>query len=257
MILAKHLIRRAVVAAVRLFGLELRRRNEYEYIGRIPDRFSENRERYNKIGAAFSDRSVAAFLAGNTRNTGDLARYYFLAMICDLVEKEALPGDVAELGVYKGNTAFLLADLARRVGRTAYLFDTFTSLPDRDFIGIDSSYLDHKNDFMDTSIEAVRSLVGSPNVEFIAGYFPDSITNASAKTRYALVHLDCDLYAPTYAGLEFFYPKLVRGGFLIIHDYMSLYWDGVEKAIDDFFADKPERFIPIPDKSGTIAIRKH
>jgi O-methyltransferase len=49
----------------------------------------------------------------------------------------------------------------------------------------------------------------------------------------------------------------VPGGFLIIHDYMSLYWDGVEKAINEFFADKPERFIPIPDKSGTIVIRKH
>jgi hypothetical protein len=73
-------------------------------------------------------------------------------MICDLVEKEALPGDVAELGVYKGNTAFLLTDLARRVGRTAYLFDTFTSLPERDFIGIDSSNVDRKNDFMDNSI---------------------------------------------------------------------------------------------------------
>src|SRR5215510_5647065 len=127
-------------------------------------------------------------------------------MVCDLVEKEALPGDVAELGVYKGNTAFLLADLARRTGRTAYLFDTFESLPERDFISIDSNIQDRKGDFMDTSIEAVRALVGSPNVELIAGYFPDSITKASAMTRYALVHLDCDLYTPTHAGLQFFYP---------------------------------------------------
>src|SRR6266446_2131673 len=155
--MAKHLIRRAAAAAVRPFGFELRRPNEYPLgpvtsniqIGNIPDRFSWNREKYHKIGAAFSDESIAAFLAGNTRNTGDLTRYYFLAMVCDLVEKEALPGDVAELGVYKGNTAFLLTDLARRVGRTAYLFDTFTSLPERDFIRIDSSYLDRKNDFMD------------------------------------------------------------------------------------------------------------
>ena len=36
---------------------------------------------------------------------------------------------------------------------------------------------------------------------------------------FALVHLDCDLYAPMRAGLEFFYPKLVPGGFMIIHDY--------------------------------------
>jgi O-methyltransferase len=257
MISVKQLIRRAVTAAVRSFGFDLRRRNDYEYIGHIPDRFSYNREKYNNIGTAFSDQSVAAFLTGNSRNTYDLARFYFLAMACDLVEKEAVPGDVAELGVYKGNTAFLLAELARRTGRIAYLFDTFKSLPTRDLIGIDSRYHDRKSDFLDTSVDAVRRLVGSSNVELIVGYFPDSVTNASATTRYALVHLDCDLYAPMHAGLEFFYPKLVPGGFLIIHDYMSLYWDGVEKAINEFFADKPERFIPIPDKSGTIAIRKH
>jgi O-methyltransferase len=70
------------------------------------------------------------------------------------------------------------------------------------------------------------------------------------------VHLDCDLYIPTRAGLEFFYPKLVTGGFLIMHDYMSLYWDGIEKAINEFSSTSPERFIPILDKSGTIAIRK-
>jgi hypothetical protein len=34
-------------------------------------------------------------------------------LVCDLVEKEAIASDVAELGVYKGNTAFLLAELAR------------------------------------------------------------------------------------------------------------------------------------------------
>jgi len=29
-----------------------------------------------------------------------------------------------------------------------------------------------------------------------------------------------------------------------------------EKAIDEFFADKPESVIPIPDRAGTAAIRK-
>ena len=253
---SKGFMRRAVSAGVRPFGFELVRRGSVSDY--VPDRFHHNRNRskYDKIGCAVSDRSFAAFLAGNANNAIDPMRFYFLAMVCDLVEKEAIAGDVAELGVYKGNTAFLLAELARRTGRTAYLFDTFKSLPERDFIGIDSNIRDRKSDFIDTSIEAVRALVGSANVEIIAGYFPDSITKAAAATRYALVHLDCDLYIPTRAGLEFFYPRLVSGGFLIVHDYMSLYWDGIEKAINEFFVDKPERFIPIPDKSGTIALRK-
>jgi len=43
---------------------------------------------------------------------------------------------------------------------------------------------------------------------------------------------------------------------LNMHNYSSLYWDGAESAIDEFFADKPERLVPVPDKSGTVVVRK-
>jgi hypothetical protein len=49
---------------------------------------------------------------------------------------------------------------------------------------------------------------------------------------------------------------MVPGGFLIIHDYGSLTWEGSEKAVDTFFADKPESIIPIPDSSGSAVIRR-
>lgn len=75
-------------------------------------------------------------------------------------------------------------------------------------------------------------------------------------TAFAMVHLDCDLYLPTKAALEFFYPKMVRGGLLILHDYDSGCWPGVTLAADEFFADKPEGLIRIPDKSGTAAMIK-
>jgi len=73
---------------------------------------------------------------------------------------------------------------------------------------------------------------------------------------FCLVHLDCDLYAPFQAALRYFYPRLVSGGFLILHDYANAHWKGAEKAVDEFFADKPEKVIPIPDKSGTAVLRK-
>jgi hypothetical protein len=58
------------------------------------------------------------------------------------------------------------------------------------------------------------------------------------------------------SGLEYFYPRMVPGGFLIIHDYGSLTWEGAEKAVDTFFADKPESVIPIPDSSGSAVVRR-
>jgi hypothetical protein len=74
--------------------------------------------------------------------------------------------------------------------------------------------------------------------------------------RYCLVHLDCDLYAPMTSALAYFYPRLVPGGFLMAHDYSSLHWSGAETAIDEFFLDKPECPLPLPDSAGSVAIRK-
>jgi len=65
-----------------------------------------------------------------------------------------------------------------------------------------------------------------------------------------------DLEKPITESLKYFYPKLKKGGFLIMHDYSSLYWKGSKNAIDTFFMDKEEMIVPIADKSGSCVIRK-
>ncbi|MCB8829601.1 TylF/MycF family methyltransferase, partial [Escherichia coli] len=106
--------------------------------------------------------------------------------------------------------------------------------------------------FSETSLEFVKKRVGEENTSFVQGFFPDTAAHLPASGRYSLVHIDTDLYAPIKAGLEYFYPRLNDGGFLIMHDYMSLCWEGAIRAIDEFFADKPEHIIPIPDLAGTV-----
>jgi hypothetical protein len=60
---------------------------------------------------------------------------------------------------------------------------------------------------------------------------------------FSFVHLDVDLYQSTLSGLEWFYPRLNRGGVLISHDYTIA--KGVRKAFDEFFIDKPECLIEL------------
>jgi O-methyltransferase len=224
------------------------------YLAYVPDRYNDNYRKYRAAGGAMAPDELRAFLAGNrTNNGGDQTRFYFLALICDQVAKERLGGDIAELGVYKGNTAVLLARLARQLDRTAYLFDTYEGFSGADLVGIDRN---KSQEFTDTSLAGVRAKVGDEHVRYVAGYFPDTASQVPDDARFCLVHLDCDLYAPFAAGLRYFYPRLVEGGFLVKHDYSSLYWAGAEQAIDEFFADLPEKPIPIPDKSGTAVIRK-
>ena len=103
----------------------------------------------------------------------------------------------------------------------------------------------------------MKAFVGtSPQIHYCPGYFPQTAALVPQTESFALVHLDADLYPPTRAGLEYFYPKLSPGACVIIHDYSSGAWPGVKQAVDEFLKDKPESLIRIPDKSGTVAFRR-
>jgi hypothetical protein len=224
------------------------------YLAYQPARYFDYFNRHMERTERDVFKSVDKFVRGNPANyAGDMPRYFFFNLVIDQIIKEKLPGDIAEIGVYKGNTASLLADAARCSKKTAYLFDTYDGFPQSDIQGIDSG---QEIRFQDTSLPAVKALVGEQNTKFIQGFFPETTAQIPGDLSFCLVHIDCDLYAPIRAGLDYFYSRLVPGGFLIVHDYSSLEWAGAEKAVDEFFADRPEKVIPIPDAWGTAVIRK-
>ena len=227
------------------------------YTSYIPDKYSTNISIYkSKYYPFFEDGDINKWVEGNfDNNSGDLPRFYFLNLVIDQLLSENISGDIAELGVYKGNSAFLLTKLARAANKKAYLFDTYEGFNKNDFTGSDG--IVNHDQFSDTSIEYVRKLVGTDNAFFVKGYFPDSLSTIDLeRTTFCLVHIDCDLEKPFINSLNYFYPKLAKGGFLILHDYSSLAWPGARAAIESFFSDKEEKIIPIPDKSGTAVTRK-
>lgn len=223
----------------------------HTYRTEIPQRYSVNYHCYLGRKGLVRPEDSRTFTAYGYKH--DLVRFYFFCLIFDQLCKEEIAGDFAELGVYKGNTASLLANFARKLGRTAYLLDTFDGFPEKDLVAIDA---DKATQFSDTSIEAVRNLVGDDNVKFVKGYFPDTQSELPADGAYSFVHLDCDLYAPMKSALEYFWPRVSPGGFLVLHDYSSLHWNGAETAIDEYFADLPECVVPMPDASGSVVVRK-
>jgi hypothetical protein len=224
----------------------------WPYPGTIPQRFSSNYARYLARGGLIDVLEDARAYVGEGRMQ-DAERFIFLSLAFDQIHKEGLPGDIVELGVYQGQTAAVLARNARRLGRTVWLLDTFTGFDPKDFVGPDAG---RGPQFQDTSLAAVRARVGEQNTRYVQGFFPDTAAQLPADGRYCFVHIDCDLYAPIMSGLEYFYPRMVPGGFLVVHDYSSLGWDGAEKAVDVFFADKPEAVVPMADSAGSVLIRK-
>ena len=180
----------------------------------------------------------------------DYFRYATLGASVKRVQDEVVPGSFAEVGVWRGETSRFVHRLAP--DRRYYLFDTFTGFDaERDPTATGDDR------FRDTTAALVHERVGhSDNVVLKPGYVPDTFTGLGDE-RFAWVLLDLDLYAPTVASLDFFYPRLSPGAYLIVHDYNNDESDwACKRALDEFVADKPEHVIDIGDVWGTALFRK-
>ena len=185
----------------------------------------------------------------------DLVRRDMLILLLRTMLKQQVAGDLAELGVYQGRTARLFHHYAP--DRVLHLLDTFEGFDPRDLNDrdlLDTSEV--KSLFSDTSVSAVTRYIRpiNDNLRFYRGRFPSTVTQDFANTTFAFVHLDADLYEPTTAGLKFFYPRLSKGGMIVIHDYNA--WYGAREAVDEFFADKSEVALPMPDSTGSAVVVK-
>jgi O-methyltransferase len=223
-------------------------------IAAAPQRYAENYAKYAASGGEYDPSDVEGFLRDMPVHTFDMPRFYMFCLVMDLIKKQGIVGNFLELGVSRGNSATLLARWARRLDRQLYLLDTFEGFSPDDLVGVDQHV---SVQFADASIEGVRAHVTGGNVHFAKGYFPETVDQLPADARYALVHLDCDLYRPFAAALPYFWPRLSEGGFLVMHDYLSLHWDGTEQAVDEFFSGQRESVVPIPDMAGTVIVRKN
>jgi ubiquinone/menaquinone biosynthesis C-methylase UbiE len=145
-------------------------------------------------------------------------------------------GEFAEVGVYKGGTARLIAKVCPN--KKVHLFDTFSGLPK----GNPDIDIHEQGDFADISLESVQNFLRDcNNVVYHPGFFPDTAKEIIEK--FSLVHIDVDLYQSVKDSLEIFYNKLVPGGVMVFDDYEWPAYPGVKKAVNEFLIGKPE--VPI------------
>jgi O-methyltransferase len=184
----------------------------------------------------------------------DCTRRDMLVLLLRTVIEQDVQGEMAELGVYKGSTARLIHHYVPE--RRLHLFDTFAGFTERSVAAEkeNTNFSTKGHKFSDTSLEGVKRYVAqqNDNVHFHPGYFPDTIPSGFGERKFAFVSLDADLFEPTLEGLKFFYPRMSTRGLLVVHDYNA--WIGARKAVDEFFSDKPEMPVPMPDKSGSALI---
>lgn len=154
-----------------------------------------------------------------------------LSTLSTIITNRNLSGAVAELGVYKGDFAKYI-NLAFP-NKTFYLFDTFSGFDPRD-IQSESHFSNAKeNDYKNEDIVIVlNKMKYSEKCIIKAGYFPES--SQGLEEEFCFVNLDADLYTPILNGLEYFYPRLVQGGYILVHDYTNPIFTGVKQAVHEY-----------------------
>ena len=178
--------------------------------------------------------------------------------VVDRLEEEHIDGRIIEAGCALGGSAIVLAH-TKTTSRELFVYDVFGMIPppgERDGedvheryetissgnskgLGEDTyyGYEDNLYDKVQSHFAAHGVPVADHNVHMVKGLFQDTIT---VDGPVALAHIDGDWYDSVITCLVRIGPHLVVGGVLAIDDYYD--WSGCRSAVDDYFADKRDRF---------------
>lgn len=204
---------------------------------------------------------IIEFNKGQGKYPRDANRWFMLKLL--LNEVKSLPsGDCAELGTYKGKSARVIFGEMADNGKL-YVFDTFEGFHESDIIAEKgmSSVKVTKGQYANTHIEMVRKYILSgcsqdkERLAFRKGLFPHTFSGLESN-KWRFVHLDCDMAKPTRSALECFYPGLVPGGIILIHDFNGAYAEGIQGVVREFCRKNGAVLVPMPDGAGSAVIRK-
>ena len=195
-----------------------------------------------------TDERFVRIMGEITYSLVDRTRCYMLYQFA--LEAFQCEGEVAEIGVYRGGTARLLAKALEGSGKRVHLFDTFEGMPSTD----PSKDAHRQGDFSDTSLASVQqNLAGCENVFFYPGYFPATSPPIEGSV-FSLAHIDVDIYRSVLDCCAFFYPRMVPGGKIVFDDYGYETCPGAKLAVDEFFRGTPEKPFYLP--SGQCFVTK-
>ncbi|MGU3423060.1 TylF/MycF/NovP-related O-methyltransferase [Methylobacterium sp. D54C] len=243
------------LAAVQISSQAIAQAEGISFVSRWPDSprpAPENAYDVDHVFHDLYDRAQAA--TGMHERAVRRQRHY---MIPQLLRRVAwVEGDFAEVGCFRGLSAYVTCTVLEELGRTEgfHIFDSFAGLSEP--AGQDHSPLlparaeGAPNPFACLEDEVRANLYPIRFVHYHPGWVPERFPDVADK-RFAYVHVDVDLYEPTRDTVEFFWPRLSPGGVMLFDDFGTLYYPGARRTINEFFDGRRDAFIfETPSGSG-------
>jgi O-methyltransferase len=188
--------------------------------------------------------------------------------------KAEIPGDIVECGVWKGGSMMAAAKTLLTMNeslRELFLFDTFAGMtapsekdssdfgkmtPQEEYEKFRSN--DGTCNWCYSSIEETRRNmlgVGYPEskIHFVKGPVEQTIPTHAPK-QIALLRLDTDFYESSKHEMIHLFPRLAKGGVLLLDDYG--HWEGQRRAVDEYISEnKISLYLSRLDYTGRAAIK--
>ncbi|MDS3859434.1 TylF/MycF/NovP-related O-methyltransferase [Thermosynechococcaceae cyanobacterium BACA0444] len=185
---------------------------------------------------------VSPYTLSDSQRLGSL---YHLA---ETLKTQGISGDFVECGVYKGGSAAILARSLSENTRI-WLFDSFQGMPETterdgheaaEWVGACVGQIEDVNTVMNTLNISQDQYLIRP------GWFEETFQD-TLPDQVSLLHCDADWYDSVTLVLETFYPRMPRGGCVVLDDFG--YWEGCREAFYDFCFRHNEK--PLLERVGT------
>jgi hypothetical protein len=237
-----------------LFGPDTYRRYHYKLAKRLAERKRYEVYKQHLIWLTDPDFIIARDRVEERGIEGcPYDRCFTLLSLARMVR--GVEGHFAECGVrYGKSSTFILTGAGPESTKWLHVFDSFEGLSEPSDADVQAG---GKSEWSKGDLAVAEDIVRQNLRDFgdrlalHKGWIPDRFGDVADKT-FSLVHVDVDLYEPTLASVEFFYPRVQSGGVIACDDYGSGHCPGAKRAIDEFFADKPENVLSLTSGQSVV-----
>ena len=195
-------------------------------------------------------------------------RIFYLYNSVIHVVNNNIKGDIVECGVWKGGSIMTIALtlIKKKSNKKIFLYDTFSGMSPptkNDYLFSDKTKLAKellKNDeylkcianISEVRKNVLKTKYPKNKFKFVVGDVKQTLKKIYPK-KISILRLDTDWYESTKIELNVLYPKLSKGGILIIDDYKT--WGGCKKAVDEYFKNKKNIFFINIDNEALLGIK--
>lgn len=186
-----------------------------------------------------------------TRISKILAHYELFKMVLNI------PGAIVECGVFKGVSFARFAMFRELFGnpfsKKLIGFDIFGEFPLTEY----DDDKPRRQHFIDEagsqsiSMEQMKVVLENKRcaqfIELMKGDICETVpqyVKDNPQLKISLLNLDTDIYEPAVTILEYLYPRIVKGGVLLLDDYGV--FPGETKAVDEYFKNKSVNILKFP-----------